>query len=94
VSLAYKHIQDGTTPAWTVDWGRDNPNKFRDFLDKTTGAIKREWLNEKTYYLGFRSEEDAKEFAQLYLESEESKVNFGAEGYRIYPGLVKRYTKE
>lgn len=79
-----KHITDGTPPAWTVDWGYENKNKFKDFQNHL-GQVTREWYCEKSWYAGFRNEEDAREFAAWYLKDQE---------HRIYPGSVKLHTKE
>jgi hypothetical protein len=68
-----KHIQDNTPPAWTVDWGYDGPRHYQHYQE------------EKSWYLGFKSEEDAREFAAWYLKDQE---------HRIYPGSVKLHTKE
>ena len=79
-----KHIQDGSTPAWTVDWGYESSPKFFDRQDQFK-QVTREWRTEKSWYLCFRNEEDAREFATWYLAGQER---------RIYPGPVKLHTKE
>ena len=63
-----KHITDGSAPAFTVDWGYDSP-------------ISPQTPTEKSWYLCFRNEEDAKEFASWYFDEDQK--------YRIYPGPVK-----
>ena len=67
------HIQDSSMPAWTVDWAY--PNK-RALIP----ADQRGPESEKSYYLYFKTETDAREFADWYLDGED---------HRIYPGSVK-----
>jgi hypothetical protein len=67
------HLQDGSTPAWTVDWAYPNKQTLIPIAER--GPV-----SEKSYYLYFKTEADAREFADWYLDGEE---------HRIYPGSVK-----
>lgn len=75
---------DGTPPAWTVDWGYESNPKFFERQNQFK-QIYKEWRSEKSWYVGFRNEEDAREFAAWYLKDQE---------HRIYPGSAKFFTEE
>jgi hypothetical protein len=63
----YVHIADGSIPEWTVDWGYDSPDHPQ-------------YPEEKSWYLGFATEEKAKKFIEIYLKDQP---------HRLYKGSVK-----
>jgi hypothetical protein len=70
----YCHVTDGSTPAYTVDWGPDNP-------------VNSPYPEEKMRYLGFASEEKALEFINTYLKGESHRLYKGTVKLRNAPAI-------